>query len=69
MERRISTKVDDYILTFKENIKAFIVENKSGDNHEHFKDILKFVYDYEKLNLTKDDFGMLRCLLKIEQHY
>jgi hypothetical protein len=55
MEKRITVKVDDYLDSFKLNIKSWIEEN---DNIEFSikSDLLKFVYDYEALTLTKEDF-------------
>ena len=54
MEKRIKTKVDDYIATMKEDIKEYIIKNT--DNSEQFSELLKFIYEYDTLPLSKEDF-------------
>ena len=55
MEKRIKAKVDDY-LKFKEDIKNCIVsKNEKCDISELQNELIKFVYEYEKLNLDKED--------------
>ena len=57
MEKRIKAKVDDYFLKFKEDIKNCIVsKNEKCDISELQNELIKFVYEYEKLNLDKEDF-------------
>ena len=61
MERRITKKVEEHQREFKNAIKKFLednecqvrsVKNNDTDNSE----FLKFVYDFENFNLSKDDF-------------
>ena len=54
MENRIKGKVDTYLVKMKEDIKKFAIES-SGEK-ERYNDILKFVYEYEPLCLTAEDF-------------
>ena len=57
MEKRITTKVDDYFLKFKEDIKGYIIDNNSNnDKTEMLNELIKYVYQYEKLSLNKEDF-------------
>ena len=58
MEKRISKKLDEYIETFKNNIKDHI--DTTDLNFEQKSNILKFVYDSESFNLTKEDFTKRR---------
>lgn len=103
MERRISSKFDDYIITFKDAVSLKIRQlgtaasaaiacevNESGLNNSSIasstnatnatidqlcKQLTSFVYEYEKLKLSKEDFMKrkrikntvpieLRCLAK-----
>jgi hypothetical protein len=59
MEKNMNKKVDVYNLEFKNAIKKWLetnsaqVKNGSNDNTSQF---LQFVFDYNKLTLTKEDF-------------
>ena len=97
MERRISGKIDGYIIEFKDALSSKIRElgtaasaaaasesSRSGPDdcvagnttiNQLCKQLTTFVYEYEKLKLTKDDFMKrkrvkntvsieLRCLAK-----
>lgn len=100
MERRISSKIDNYIIAFKDAVSLKIRElgsaasaavasevNGSGTNNstivastnttmdQFCKQLTSFVYEYEKLKLSKEDFMKrkrvkntvpieLRCLAK-----
>ena len=54
MERRINKRLETYITQFKDDIrdKATTI----GISGEPINNLLQFIYDYERLNLTKDDF-------------
>ena len=54
MEKRISNKIDNFFLKFKDDIKEHIVKTDNATGK--FNDLLKFIYEYEKLNLNKEDF-------------
>jgi hypothetical protein len=56
MEKRIAIKIDEYLDDFKLKIK----DKLEGENNISFQvksDILKFIYDFNSFNLTKDDFA------------
>tara|TARA_B100000902_G_scaffold261441_1_gene247742 strand:+ start:496 stop:1020 length:525 start_codon:yes stop_codon:yes gene_type:complete len=59
MERRLTTKVQNYQLDFKNAIKDWVDEQKatisSGDT-DKTSDFLKFVFDFTNLTLSKEDF-------------
>ena len=57
MERRLTKKCGDHLSEFKEGIKDWFDKNGSeicGDCNT--QDFLKFVYDFDGLELTKEDF-------------
>lgn len=61
MDRRITKKVEDHQLEFKNAIKSFLEDNdcqvKCVNNDQvNNSSFLKFVYDFENFNLSKDDF-------------
>lgn len=55
MEKRIKTKVDEHLAKMKEDIKKYVVEHT--DNAEQFNSLLKFVYEYDNISLSKEDFS------------
>ena len=54
MERRINKKIEIYLAELKENIRKKIVEIDESDPNLH--KILEYIYDYDRLNLSKEDF-------------
>ena len=66
MERRIGTKIESYIIEFKDAISSKIRElgtdSKDSTNPANAalenvcKQLTSFVYEYEKLKLVKEDF-------------
>ena len=74
MEKKINTKIESYLDDFKQNIKSWIEENENI-NFNAKSELLKFIFDYNKLNLEKEDFSKrkrlksnvpqyLRCMAK-----
>ena len=55
MEKKISTKVDNYIQSFKKDIKVYL-DNEDTLSFNEKSNFLKFIYDYDNLSLDKDDF-------------
>ena len=55
MEKRLNTKIEEYITKFKDEIRnkmiALNMEDKSKGS-----DLLQYIYDYDRLCLQKDDF-------------
>ena len=54
MEKRINKKIENYFFDFKENIKTKAIEYNSTD--DSLNNLLQFIYDYDRLNLSKEDF-------------
>ena len=61
MEKKINTKIECYLDDFKQNIKSWIEENENI-NFNAKSDLLKFIFDYDKLNLQKEDFSKRKRL-------
>jgi len=58
MENRISRKVDNYLTTFKEDVKTWFDKNEADIAGPSGKsEFLKFIFDYDALSLSKDDFS------------
>ena len=53
MEKRINKKIENYLTTFKENIRDKMTNANAG---EWTNECLQYIYDYERLVLDKDDF-------------
>ena len=55
MENRLNKVIESYITSFKDSIKDKLLginfEDKNGTN-----DLLEYIYDYNRLTLSKDDF-------------
>ena len=57
MEKRLAKKCDDHLFDFKNNIKNWFDTNKSNvEGAQNTSDFLKFVYDFDGISITKDDF-------------
>jgi hypothetical protein len=60
MEKKVRTKIDEYILTFKKNIKDIINKNEcvilNKDGIDVTNSTMEMIYDFKTLDLTKDDF-------------
>lgn len=54
MERRINKKIEIYLSELKENIRKKISEIDESDSNLH--KMLEYIYDYDRLNLCKEDF-------------
>ena len=54
MERRINKRLETYITTLKDDIRD--KANTIGIASEHKNALLQYIYDYERLNFTKEDF-------------
>ena len=55
MEKRLNKKIDTYFSQLKENIRDKMTELEMF-KHEETNKLLQYIYDYERLVLTKDDF-------------
>lgn len=63
MEKRLSKKIENYQVNFKNAIKKWLDDsscrvlcNKTENKLDKTNDFLMFIYDYDGLSLTKDDF-------------
>lgn len=62
MEKRLNTKVENYITTLKDSIKQRAIELHMTDSNtemvktEKVKELLQYLYDYDRLTFTKEDF-------------
>jgi hypothetical protein len=55
MERRLNTKVETYIKTFKDGIRDKIIElNITQDNN--IGTLLEYIYEYDRMIVNKEDF-------------
>jgi hypothetical protein len=56
MEKKINKKISEYISTFKNDIKEK-AETIGNANTEENLQLLQYIYDYERLIITKDDIS------------
>ena len=54
MERRINKKIETYITTLKDSIRDKVTE--LGIKNDQMNHLLQYIYDYDRLNLGKEDF-------------
>ena len=54
MEKRVNRKIELYITAFKDSIRSKLLEINISDK-SILNDLLEYVYDYQRLVLTKDD--------------
>ena len=55
MERRLNKKIETYISQFKESIKGKATQ-MGVINNEEVNQLIHYIYDYERLSFTKEDF-------------
>ena len=56
MERRLTKKVETHQLSFKNDLKEWIMKNKNMMNSDNMAQLLTYIYDYPNISLTKEDF-------------
>jgi hypothetical protein len=56
MEKRLNTKIDQYISSFKDLIKNKIVE-LGIDQHEKSNELASFIYEYQRFAIQKEDLS------------
>ena len=55
MERRLNTKVENYLKTFKDGIRDKIIAlDIKQDNN--INKLIEYIYDYNRLTVDKEDF-------------
>jgi len=55
MEKRLNTKIETYVREFKDDIRNKITELDIQLEKSKVNELLEFVYDYQRLSLTKED--------------
>jgi len=55
MEKRLNKKLDQYILNFKDSIREKTTQLDLNNNQD-VNNLLQFVYDFDRLSFTKEDF-------------
>jgi len=55
MEKRVNKKLDSYISKLKDDVKEKVTQIGLSNNSE-ISQLLQYIYDYERLSLTKEDF-------------
>jgi len=54
MEKRLNKKLENYIITLKDNIKEKS-EQLGLSKNDQVNQLIQYIYDYERLNFGKDD--------------
>ena len=55
MEKRLNKKLESYISNLKDDVKEKVTQLGMTTNTE-VSQLLQYIYDYERLSLTKEDF-------------
>lgn len=55
MERRLNKKLESYITAFKDSIREKVT-NMGMNKNEQTNQLLQYIYDYDRLAFTKEDF-------------
>jgi hypothetical protein len=74
MEKHVQRKIETHQVAFKSAIKTWFTENKvkalqTASNMDLTSDLLKFVYDYGGLQLTKEDFQKRKRIKNVVPHF
>ena len=72
MEKRINTKTRTYLQNFKDQIKQTVVSNFSEEITKHDEKVhglLQFIYDYQPLEFSKEDFQKRKRIKNIVPFY
>jgi len=67
MERRINKQLEQYITKLKDNIRDKITE--LDIKHEQTNNLIQYIYDYDRLTLTKEDFMKRKRVKNIVPHF
>lgn len=55
MERRINKRIESYLTSFKDSVRDKVTS--LGIQSDQTNMLMQYIYDYERLNLTKEDFA------------
>lgn len=56
MEKRLNKKIELYITQLKDDVRDKISQLKIGDTPNRVNELIEYIYEYERLYLTNDDF-------------
>jgi hypothetical protein len=56
MEKRVNTKLENFLLHLKEDIRAKISELYPKEKPKEINELMEYVYEYERITFDKDDF-------------
>jgi hypothetical protein len=56
MDKRLNKRIETYVVKFKDDIRDKI-NGLDFAEKEKLSELIAFVYDYERLTLSKDDFS------------
>ena len=68
MEKRVTSKINEYQDQFKSDIKVWIETNSTIDFTSK-SELLQFIYDYNTLTLEKEDFSKRKRIKSFVPHY
>lgn len=68
MEKKINKRISDYLSEFKDNIREKTI-NLGLTKNENINPLIQYIYDYERLVLTKDDFAKRKRVKNIVDLY
>jgi|LauGreStaDraftv2_3_1035109.scaffolds.fasta_scaffold05837_4 hypothetical protein len=68
MEKRLNKKIDTYVTSFKDNIKEKASQIGLMKN-DQMNQLIQYIYDYEKLFLTKEDFMKRKRIKNVVPFY
>lgn len=68
MERRITKKCETHLQDFKSNIKKYL-DNSEFSKNSQYSEFLKYLYDYEGINLEKEDFQKRKRVKNMVPHF
>lgn len=66
MEKRINTKIEEYLTTFKSDLKDFI---SSKSDFQHKNELINYIHDYGRLILTEQDFVKRKRVKNVVPQY
>lgn len=55
MDKRLNKRIETYVVEFKDHVRDKV--NELGIDKDKANELVQFVYDYERLVLTKEDFS------------
>lgn len=55
MEKRVNKTIETYVVNFKNDVRKKIDELEI-ENKEKVNELLEYIYDYQRLSMSKDDF-------------